>query len=146
MLIASTGGHLAQLHAVRRHWVDTDVQWVTFPQADARTRCEGDQVIWAHFPTTRHLPNAIRNLRLALRTLRRDRPDVIVSDGAGVAVPFFFAARLFRIPTVYLEVFDRVSSPTLTGRLCYPITDQFLLQWEQQQASYPEGAVVGRVY
>lgn len=146
MLIASTGGHLAQLHALRRHWTDVDVHWVTFPQADALSRCEGDQVTWAHFPTTRNVPNAVRNLRLALHVLRDDRPDVIVSDGAGVAVPFFVAARLYRIPTVYLEVFDRVTTPTLTGRLCYPITDQFLLQWEEQRTCYPDGNVVGRVY
>ncbi len=31
----------------------------------------------------------LRNLRLAARELRRRRPDVIVSDGAGVAFPFF---------------------------------------------------------
>lgn len=146
LLVASSGGHLAQLSALRDHWHDVDVHWVTFPQADASTRCAGDEVTWAHFPTTRNIPNAIRNLVLAVRLLRTNRPDVIVSDGAGVALPFFVAARLFRIPSVYLEVFDRVHTPTLTGRLCYPITDEFLLQWEEQRACYPAGEVVGRVY
>ena len=77
--------------------------------------------MWAHYPTTRNIPNTLRNLRLAMRELRRRRPDVIVSDGAGVAFPFFVVGRLLGIPTVYLEVYDRIDSPTLTGRLCRPL-------------------------
>ena len=61
------------------------------------------------------MPNLVRNTVLALRVLRRDRPDVIVSSGAGVAVPFFVLGRLLGVPTVYLEVFDRIDCATLTG-------------------------------
>jgi UDP-N-acetylglucosamine:LPS N-acetylglucosamine transferase len=88
----------------------------------------------------------MRNLGLALRLVNSFRPDVVVSSGAGVAVPFFIAARLRGIRTVYLEVFDRIDGPTLTGRLCYPITDLFLLQWAEQKRSYPRGHVVGSVF
>ena len=146
LCVASAGGHLAQLAELRRHWSDVEVHWVTFDQPDAVARCEGDPTIWAHHPTTRNLPNAVRNLGLALRVMRQVRPDAVLSTGAGVALPFFLAARWFRIPTVYLEVYDRVTMPTLTGRLCYPLADSFLLQWPQQRVSYPRGRVVGRGY
>jgi UDP-N-acetylglucosamine:LPS N-acetylglucosamine transferase len=75
--------------------------------------------------------------------IRAERPDVIISDGAGLAFPFFVVARLLRVRTVYLEVYDRISRSTLTGRLCYPLTDLFLLQWLEQAASYPRGTVIG---
>ncbi len=146
LCVASTGGHLAQLAELRRYWHDADVHWVTFEKPDAADRCAGDPTTWAYHPTTRNVPNAARNLRLAMRVMRQVRPDVVISTGAGVAVPFFLAARLFRVPTVYLEVYDRVSMPTLTGRLCYPISDLFLLQWPEQRANYPRGKVVGRVF
>lgn len=146
LLIASTGGHLAQLAALRRHWHDVEVHWVTFNKPDAVARCAGDPVTWAFHPTTRNAGNAVRNLALAWRVLSSVRPDVMLSDGAGVAVPFFVMARLFRIPTVYLEVYDRVNLPTLTGRLCYPMADRFLVQWSQQLQCYPEADVVGTVY
>jgi hypothetical protein len=68
---------------------------------------------------------------------------VIISDGAGLAFPFFVVARLLRVRTVYLEVYDRISRSTLTGRLCYPLADLFLLQWLDQAASYPRGTVIG---
>jgi UDP-N-acetylglucosamine:LPS N-acetylglucosamine transferase len=70
---------------------------------------------------------------------------VVVSTGAGVAFPFFVLARLLRIKTVYVEVYDRIESPTLTGRLCHPFSDLFLLQWEEQQRFYSKGRLIGRL-
>jgi hypothetical protein len=50
---------------------------------------------------------------------------------------------LFGARTIYVEVFDRIDSATMTGRLCAPFADRFLLQWEEQRAVYPKGEVVG---
>jgi beta-1,4-N-acetylglucosaminyltransferase len=144
-LICSSGGHLAQLYRLEPWWGRHQRTWVTFETADAVSLLEGEATVWAFHPTTRNLPNLFRNLRLAWRVLRRERPDVVVSDGAGVAVPFFLIARILRIRTVYLEVYDRIDDPTLTGRLCYPLSDLFLLQWEEQRRSYPRGVVIGAV-
>src|ERR671918_8225 len=58
--------------------------------------------------------------------------------GERVAVPFFLIARLLRQKTVYVEVYDRIDSATMTGRLCYPLSNLFLLQWEEQRRSYPK--------
>ena len=66
-----------------------------------------------------------------------------VSTGAAVAVPFFVLGWLRRIPTVYLEVYDRIDSPTLTGRLCRPFARLFCVQWEEQRKFYPGSVVVG---
>src|SRR5205814_2116835 len=112
---------------------------------DAASLLRDERVEWAYHPTTRNVPNLLRNLRLAWRLLRRERPDVVVSDGAGVAFPFFLLARIFRAKTVYVEVYDRIDLPTLTGRLCYPLSDLFLLQWEEQKRFYPRGRMIGHV-
>ena len=104
---------------------------------------EGERVVWAYHPTTRNAPNAARNLGLAWRSLRRERPDVVVSDGAGVAVPFFFVAKLLGIRTVFVEVVDRMTSRTLTGRLVYPIADLFCVQHAEQRTLYPRAESIG---
>jgi hypothetical protein len=31
----------------------------------------------------------------------------------------------------------------MTGRLCYPITNLFVLQWREQQRFYPRGRLIG---
>lgn len=146
LLVCSNGGHLAQLSKLKPWWSRHERLWVTFEKADAQAMLASENTRWAHFPTTRNLPNALRNMRLARRVLAEYRPDVIISSGAGVAVPFFVLGRLAGITTVYLEVFDRIDSATLTGRMCAPLSDLFCLQWDQQLEQYPGGTVVGPVF
>ena len=143
ILVGSSGGHLAQLLALRPWWGDRDRSWVTFPTPDARSQLAEERVTWAYYPTTRNVPNLLRNMVVAFRLLRRERPALVLSTGAGVAVPFFVLGWLRGIPTVYLEVYDRIDSPTLTGRLCRPFARLFLVQWEEQRRFYPGSVVVG---
>lgn len=143
LLVCSSGGHLGQLYRLRPWWDRHERVWVTFGHPQTESLLRGERVILAFAPTTRNIPNAVRNLRLAIKVIRAERPDVVISDGAGVAFPFFIVARLFGVRTVYLEVYDRISRPTLTGRLCYPLSSLFLLQWPEQASSYPRGKLIG---
>jgi UDP-N-acetylglucosamine:LPS N-acetylglucosamine transferase len=143
LLVCSSGGHLLLLHQLRPWWEKHDRSWVTFDKTDARSLLEGERLDLAHHPTQRNLPNLVRNLRLAWRVLRRERPDVLVSTGAGVAFPFFVLAKPLRIKTVYVEAYERMDRASLTGRLCYPICDLMVLQWEEQRRFYPRGELVG---
>jgi UDP-N-acetylglucosamine:LPS N-acetylglucosamine transferase len=145
-LVGSSGGHLTHLLALREFWEPLDRFWVTFDTPDAVSRLAGERTYWCHHPTNRNIPNLIRNTWLTLRVLRRERPDAIVSSGAAVAVPFFWLGRLlFRTRTVYIEVIDRIDSPTLTGRLVRPVATGVLLQWAEQRAAYPRGSLVGPI-
>ncbi len=145
-LVCSSGGHLTQLHQLKPFWEKHERFWVTFKLPDSESLLADEDVKWAYYPTTRNVPNTLRNLGLAVRLLVSRRPDVVVSDGAGVAFPFFLVARLLRIKTVYLEVYDRIDSPTLTGKLCRPLSSLFLVQWEEQKRFYPGAQLIGRLF
>ncbi len=145
MLVGSSGGHLLQLWALKEVWGEADRCWVTFDKEDARSLLEGERTYWAAYPTNRNVPNLIRNFFVALKLLRRERPDVVLSTGAGVAIPFFLLGRLFGCRLVYLEVYDRIDSPTITGRVCQPFCHVFALQWDEQRRFYNRGVVVGPV-
>jgi UDP-N-acetylglucosamine:LPS N-acetylglucosamine transferase len=145
LLVGSSGGHLTQLWALRPWWEQGERTWVTFDTPDAISLLAAEQAIWAHYPTTRNIPNLIRNTWLAWKTLQRIRPDIVVSTGAGVALPFFVFARLMRIPTAYIEVYDRIDSATLTGRLCRPFTSVMCVQWDEQQSLYRNATVIGEL-
>lgn len=143
LLVGSSGGHLAQLLALAPLWQREQRHWVTFDTADAVSQLVAEDVTWAHHPTTRNLPNLVRNTSLARRVIAEQRPDVIVSTGAAVAYPFFLMGRAKGIPTVYVEVYDRIDSRTLTGRLCRPVTTLFCVQWPEQQRMYHGSVLVG---
>ncbi|WP_445154382.1 PssD/Cps14F family polysaccharide biosynthesis glycosyltransferase [Arthrobacter sp. Hor0625] len=146
LLVGSSGGHLAQLMSLRPWWSAHERAWVTFPTEDAKSNLEAEtDVSWAYSPTTRNIPNLLRNARLAYLVIRRFRPTVVVSTGAGSAFPFFVVARAMGIATVYIEVYDRVESPTLTGRLCRPFSDLMLVQWREQLGLYRGAQLLGRL-
>lgn len=143
-LVGSSGGHLAQLLPLRDLIDQTDRTWVTFrtPDAEGALREESD-VVWAYYPTTRHAWNLLRNTWLAWRVMWTRRPEIVVSTGAAVAVPFFVLSRIFGARTVYIEVYDRIDTPTLTARLCSPFTDAMLVQWPEQRQLFRESQEIG---
>lgn len=143
LMVSTQGGHLTQLLVLRSWWADRERVWVCPGTPDVLDRLEGERLIASYSPTTRSLPNLVRNFVLAVNVLRRERPAIVVSAGAGVAVPFFVMAWALRVPTVFIEVYDRVDSPTLTGRLCGPFTTRRIVQWEQQLGFYPDALLVG---
>jgi UDP-N-acetylglucosamine:LPS N-acetylglucosamine transferase len=137
LLVASSGGHLFQLFQLREGFEPRDRHWVTFATPDARSLLAGEPTItWAHHPTNRNIPNLLRNLVLAARLLRRERPKTIVTTGAGVAVPFCWLGRAMGARIVYVESFARVTEPSLTGRLVHPVAHDFFVQWPDVQRHY----------
>lgn len=145
LLVASSGGHLDQLYALETWWRELERDWVTFGTPDALSRLEGESVHTAFHPTTRNVWNLIRNLFVAGRVLRAFRPELIVSTGAGVAVPFFMIARVMGIRTAFIEVTDRLASPTLSGRICARLGAEMFVQRMSQTISYPHARVIGRL-
>lgn len=145
-LVGSSGGHLMHLYMLKPFWSKEDRFWVTFDKEDARSLLDGELVYPCYFPTNRNVNNLIRNTMLAWKILRKERPDLIVSSGAAVAVPFFYLGKLVGAKTIYIEVFDRIDKPTLTGRLVYPITDKFIVQWEEMKKVYPKAENLGSIF
>lgn len=115
--------------ALRPAWEDLDRCWVTLAAADSTALLADENVVLAHGPTPRDIPNFLRNLWLAERTVRRFDPDVILSTGAALAVPFFLIGRLRGRRLVYVESLTRVKRPALSGRLVYPLAHAFFVQW-----------------
>jgi len=137
---------LTHLYMLKPIWEEQERFWVTFPKTDAQSLLQGERLIPCYFPTNRNIKNLIRNTFLAWKVLRREKPELIISSGAAVAVPFFYLGKLFGAKTVYIEVFDRIDKPTLTGRLVYPVTDRFVVQWEEMLQVYPKAINLGSIF
>ena len=127
-LVGSSGGHLAHLYMLKKFWHDKERFWVTFDKEDARSLLKDEKMYSCYYPTNRNIKNLIRNTILAVKVLRKERPELIISSGAAVSVPFFYLGKLFGAKLIYIEVFDRIDKPTLSGRLVYPITDKFIVR------------------
>lgn len=144
-IICSSGGHLLLIHLLKDFWSKHDRFWVTFDKEDARSLLREEKIYPAYFPTNRNILNLIRNFFLALRVLFKEKPDVIISSGAGVAIPFFYIGKLMRKKLIFIEAYERIENPSLTARVVYPITNMFILHWEEQKKNFPRGEVLGQL-
>jgi beta-1,4-N-acetylglucosaminyltransferase len=145
LLVCSSGGHLHQLVALRPAWDGFSRVWVTFDRSDARSLLRDERVVHAYGPTNRNIPNLLRNLVLAARVLAKERPRVILTTGAGVAVPFAWVGRLFGARVVYVESATRIDTPSLTLKLVRPVATRLYVQWPELQERLPSARYRGSV-
>ena len=145
--VGSSGGHLAHLYMLKPFWEKYKRRfWVTFFKEDVKDLLAGEKIYPCYYPTNRSLKAFFINSYYAFKILFKEKPDLIISAGAAVAVPFFYVGKILGAKLIYIEVFDRVDKPTLTGKLVYPIADKFIVQWEEQKKVYPKAINLGSIF
>ncbi|HBY01622.1 MAG TPA: UDP-N-acetylglucosamine--LPS N-acetylglucosamine transferase [Rikenellaceae bacterium] len=130
---------------LKEFWRSKNHFWVSFPTQDALYLLMKEKAYWAYYPTNRNIINLFKNFGLAWRILRNERPSLLITTGAGVAVPFIFIGKLLRIKTIYLESITRNEEISLSGRLIYPVVDVFLVQWQELAEKHKKAVYKGQV-
>jgi len=139
-IVSSCGGHLTEVRTLRPAYELYDHFYVLNDQVLLPEDMRGKTYFIRH--SERDLLFLV-NLWEAWKILRRERPSLILSTGAGPIVPFALAGKIFRIPTVFVETFSRVIDPSLSGRIMYYLADRFFYQWEQLEQFYPKAIYGG---
>ncbi|MFH1836466.1 MAG: PssD/Cps14F family polysaccharide biosynthesis glycosyltransferase [Methanobacteriota archaeon] len=131
-LISSGGGHFTEMQPLIGEFKECNPFFVTAKEVDTEDMAD-------YYLTSFHrkdnkkginIRRLIKNIIESLRILHMERPDYVISTGAIVCVPFMFLSKLFGSKLIYIESAARVSSKSNTGRLVYPISDYFFVQWE----------------
>jgi UDP-N-acetylglucosamine--N-acetylmuramyl-(pentapeptide) pyrophosphoryl-undecaprenol N-acetylglucosamine transferase len=124
LLVASTGGHLKQLHRLRDRLqgVEGPFRWATFDTPQSRSLLSDERVDFVPFVGGRDPANVLRNLHHAQRILGEGEVEAVVSTGSSVAVPYFALARARGLRCHYVESAARAEGPSLSGRIigCIP--------------------------
>jgi UDP-N-acetylglucosamine--N-acetylmuramyl-(pentapeptide) pyrophosphoryl-undecaprenol N-acetylglucosamine transferase len=117
LLVASTGGHLAELHDLVPRLGVQERRWVTFDSPQSRSLLAGEDVVHVPPAVSRDLVGAVRDLVIARKMFRRRRYDRVISTGASVAMSFFVPATAAGVECAYIESATRTDGPSLTGRM-----------------------------
>jgi UDP-N-acetylglucosamine--N-acetylmuramyl-(pentapeptide) pyrophosphoryl-undecaprenol N-acetylglucosamine transferase len=118
MLVAISGGHLAQLHMLApRITGGDDIVWMTDDTAQSRSLLAGQRVY--HVPTRppRDHLGVLRDTRIAHRAFAEHRILRVVSSGAQVALSALIPALLRHVPFSYVESATRVTDLSMTGKV-----------------------------
>jgi len=101
----------------------------------------------------RDIPNIVRRnplswivgAVLSAKAVIEEKPDVVISTGAGIVVFFCLFAKLRGAKLIFIESMARVESPTLTARMLYPFADLFFVQWTGLLEYFPKARFEGRL-
>ena len=129
-LVCTHGGHLTEtlqlLDALNDHQIffvthhsarDTDLSNIAPTYYTVNIEARALRLLYAFFE--------------AIPILLREKPGVILSLGAEIAIPFFFWGKLFGMKLIYIESWCRVNDLSRTGKIVYPIVDEFWVQWQE---------------
>ena len=145
-IACSTGGHLVEARELGPVYEKYDHFYFTFSGGVANEMKKTTRV--------RSIPNVVRHnplswiigAVLSAYIAIFERPDVIISTGAGIAVFFCIFAKLLGAKLIFIESMARIERPTLTARFLYPFADLFLVQWPELMKYFPKAKFLGRLF
>lgn len=138
LLVATAGGHVTEMGELYDAFKSYNTS--TFLYAGTSSGTEWPNLFMFRNFAAKPFVILIEFFRILFLVLKI-RPHVVVSTGAELAIPVFYLCKIFcRSRLVYVECSAQVVSPSLTGRIVYPITDLFLVQWEALLSVYGKKA------
>ncbi len=140
-IVSSCGGHLTEVRCLRPAYQAYEHFYVLNDTVILPADMQGRTYFIAHSERDWRF---FLNLWEAFRILHKEKPDVILSTGAGPVVPFSIVGRLlFRVRVVFIESITRISKPSLTGRIMYWLAHDFFYQWQTLSQFFPKAKYGG---
>lgn len=145
VIACSSGGHFTQVKRLATVYEKYDHAYFTFRGGVADELAKTQTVISVPNIHRRNPFSLLRNSFYSIKEVIKSRPDVIITTGAGVVVPFCVISKLLGTKLIYIESMARIHSPTITARILYPFADLFIVQWPNLLEYFPKAKYIGRL-
>lgn len=146
--ISSSGGHLEQLKQLKMVAEKYDHYYV-LPRNASTEKFKGKKYLVGDFYRKKHIQFLFRFAFTAIQQLYifvKERPDVVITTGAGVVIPTCIYAHLLGKKLIYIESFARMKSLNKTAELLSKYADLFIVQWEDLRKILPNAVYGGWIY
>ena len=152
LFVSSTGGHLNELLQLEPMFNKYNYSIIT--EKDKSTiylkEIYGSKVNYLIYGTRKKIIKYffifIFNLFKSIFLYFKIRPKYIVSTGTHTAVPICYIGKLFGSKIIFIETFANINTKTLSGKLIYPISNLFIVQWEEMLKLYPKAIYGGSIF
>lgn len=148
LFVASSGGHLEEISRLKRIAGEYDNALVT-EKNEFEVRDFGNRQYFVPQINRKEilfLPKFIGLFFRALRILKKEKPEVVITTGALIAYPFCVLEKVRGGKVIYIESFARVKEPSLSGKLIHKQADLFLVQWEDMLEYFPDAVLGGGIF
>lgn len=148
LFISSTGGHLRELMKLEPLFKDYDYSIITEKDSTTIDLQKKYKIYYVPYSTRNKIISYfLKYTFVILKSILlfiRIKPDAIVSTGTHTAIPICFLGKAFNKKIVYIETYANITRKTLTGRMIYPISDLFIVQWNEMKELYPKAICVNK--
>ena len=152
LFISSTGGHLDELLQLKPLFEKYDYYIITEKDKSTRilSKTYKNKISYLLYGTRKKkllypfilLVNCFKSLFFFLKI----RPKYIVTTGTHTAVPMCYIGKILGCKIIFIETFANRKTKTLSGKLVYPISNLFIVQWEEMLEQYPKAVFGGSIY
>ena len=143
-LVSASGGHFEQLNCLKPLLNKYDGFIVTEKTGFA---AKADYfVTQTGFGDPGWIRDSVKLFREVWEIWKKEKPDVVISTGTYIALPFMVMCKLYGKKLIYIETFARVTDTTKAGRVMYKFADLFIYQWPELKKYYPSGVYGGSIY
>ncbi len=143
-MVSSAGGHLKEILQIREVFEKHEHFFITFDREDAKGPLKNKRKYFINDPKRNPFKIAV-NLFQSVRIFLKEMPDLVISTGAGMAIPTCFLSKIFRKKLIFIESMAAVCRPSFSGRMAYPISDLFIIQWKSLKKFYPKAVYGGNL-
>jgi beta-1,4-N-acetylglucosaminyltransferase len=143
MLVCTSGGHFSTMKRLESFWSSHERVWITDRKKDTSVLEKQEKVYWLPYQAPRDFLAFWHNIPSVIRLVYSENPDVVISTGASIAVNFAIAAKLLGKKFIYIESISRSEELSLSGKLVYPLSDEFYVQWQDLCSKYPKAIFKG---
>lgn len=147
LLVSTSGGHFSTMQGLKPFWHKHERVWITDRKKDTEVLVENqEKIYWLPYQAPRDILAFLKNLPSVFRIIWTEKPDLVVSTGASLAVGFAIASKLLGIRFVYIESISRAQELSVSGKLVYPLCHEFYVQWPTLCNKYTKAKYKGIVY
>ena len=138
--VSSSGGHLTELIKAVPTDYENNVVLVTSKNGRTIKSLQGRShffIIDPHKSVLKFVICFLQSLYVYLKL----RPKVIISTGAGIAIPMILIGRALNTKIIFIETGARVIKPSRTARFVYGLSDLFIVQYQSLTRHFPKSKV-----
>jgi UDP-N-acetylglucosamine:LPS N-acetylglucosamine transferase len=142
-IISSCGGHLTEILRFKKVYLNYNYFFVINDFIKLTKDMKGKTFFISH--SERDIL-FFKNLYEAYIIIKKKKPDILISTGAGLIVPFAIISKcFFNIKIIYIETIASCKTPSLTGRLMKYLADDIFFQWRSLKKYFPNGKYIGNI-
>lgn len=143
LIISSCGGHLFEIKEFKKIYEKFNHRYIL----NDKIKLESDMQNITTFVTHSERDCKILiNFYEAFIFLKKYKPQILLSTGAGIIVPFSIIGKLFfNTKTIYIETVASINQPSLTGKIMKYLADDIFYQWKSLNKFFPNGRYIGSI-